>query len=250
MTDMKSAHLLTAAAAVLALAGCGSEGGNNKAASSEPIEAVPPPEGGDWSQMVSETPEGGFVMGNPDADVRLVEFASMTCPHCATFDQEGKPELVENYVKAGRVAYEFRNFVFNSADMAASLIARCNGAQSFFPLTSALFEDQQEWLDQVSSLSAEQQQAIQNLPPQQQVVAIAEAAGLQQWAAQRGVPSARSRECLTDQQEIDQLVQMRTDAVSQYQVPGTPAFVINGELAENVSSWDALEPELREAIGN
>ena len=247
---MKSAHFLTAAAAVLALAGCngeqGTAGGN---VSSEPIEAIPAPEGGDWSQMVSKTPEGGFLMGNPQADVKLIEFASMTCPHCASFHENGLDPLVENYVKSGRVSLEFRNFVFNPIDMTASLIARCNDAQGFFPLTSALFESQQQWIEQFSSLPAEQQQAIQSQPPEQQFVAIADAAGLQQWAAQRGVPSGKSRQCLTNQQAIDQLVQMRSDATSQYNVPGTPAFAINGELAESVTSWQSLEPAIREALG-
>lgn len=247
---MKPAHLLAAAAAVLALAGCNAEQGRNGgSASSEPIEAVPPPEGGDWSQMVTETPEGGFMMGNPDADVKLIEFASMTCPHCASFAENGFDPLVENYVKTGRVAFELRNFVRDPLDITMSLLARCGGTDRFFPLTDALFADQEQFFQQVQSASQQQLQALSQQPPAQQFQGYADLAGLQQWAAQRGLPSARQQQCLSNQQEIDRLVQMASDAVSQYNIPGTPAFVINGELAENATGWETLEPQIREALG-
>lgn len=247
---MKPMHLLTAAAAVLAVAGCDAQQGRNGGnASSEPIEAVPPPEGGDWSQMVAQTPEGGFRMGNPQADVQLIEFASMTCPHCADFAENGFDPLVENYVKTGRVSFELRNFVRDPLDITMSLLARCGGEERYFPLTDALFQDQQQFFEQIQSASAQQQQALSQQPPAQQFQGYAELAGLQQWAAQRGLPTARQQQCLSNQAEIDRLVQMTTDASSQYNVPGTPAFVINGELVENASSWDSLEPEIREALG-
>ena len=247
---MKPAPFLTAAAAVLAVAGCNAEQGNTAGnASSEPIEAVPPPEGGDWSQMVTQTPEGGYLMGNPNADVKLIEFASMTCPHCATFAENGFDPLVNDYVKTGRVAFEFRNFVRDPLDITMALLARCGQPERFFPLTEAMFENQQQFFEAVQAAPTDQQQALSQLPPTQQFAAFAELAGLQQWAAQRGLPSARQQQCLTNQAEVDRLVQTTSDAVSQYNVPGTPAFVMNGELVENASTWDALEPEIREALG-
>lgn len=247
---MKPMHLLTAAAAVFAVAGCDAQQGRNGGnASSEPIEAVPPPEGGDWSQMVAQTPEGGFRMGNPQADVQLIEFASMTCPHCADFAENGFDPLVENYVKTGRVSFELRNFVRDPLDITMSLLARCGGEERYFPLTDAMFQDQQQFFEQIQSASAQQQQALSQQPPAQQFQGFAELAGLQQWAAQRGLPTARQQQCLSNQAEIDRLVQMTTDASSQYNVPGTPAFVIDGQLVENANSWDSLEPEIREALG-
>lgn len=249
---MKTAHLLAAAAALFASTACNGEQARETGAnaSSAPIEAVAPPEGGDWSQIVTQTPEGGYVMGNPDADVKLVEFASMTCPHCATFAQTGFDPLVNDYVKTGRVAFELRNFVRDPLDITMALIARCGGDERFFPLTDAMFENQNQFFEQAQSVSAEQQQAVAQLPPAQQFAEFAKMAGLQQWAAQRGLPSARQQQCLTNQSEIDRLVQMTSDATSQYNVPGTPSFLINGELLENASSWEALEPRIREAIGS
>lgn len=246
---MKAVHLLTAAAAILAVAGCNAEQGRGGNASSEPIEAVPPPEGGDWSQMVTQTPEGGYMMGNPNADVKLVEFASMTCPHCADFDETGVQPLIDNYVKTGRVAFEIRNFVRDPFDLTASLVTRCGGADRFFPLTRAMFADQDEWFQKLQSIPQEQMQQMMNLGPQRQFLEIAKLAGFQQWAAQRGLPSARTQQCLTNEEEVNRLVQMNSDATSNHNIPGTPAFLINGELVENATNWETLEPEIREALG-
>lgn len=247
---MKSLYLLGAAALAASLAACNGDRTQQSAAPSGAIEKVAPPEGGEWSDVVTQSPEGGFLMGNPQARVKVVEFVSMTCPACAHFDETGTQPLIDNYVKTGQVSYEVRNFVRDSADLTASLVARCGGAERFFPLTSALFADQQQWLGRAQEVfTAQRQQEIAGLPPGQQALEVARALGFQQWAAQRGLPSARSTQCLTDEAEIDRLVQMNSDAVSQYRVPGTPAFLINGKLAERASTWETLEPAIREALG-
>jgi protein-disulfide isomerase len=246
---MKLTHILAASVAILtSAAACNAEKGSEAAASSVPIKPIAAPNNGDWSAMVGETPEGGFVMGNPNAPVKLVEYGSMTCPHCAEFDEEGAKPLIEKYVKSGRVSFEFRNFVRDPYDITATLIARCGGPSSFFGLTRGLFAEQKDWIGKIQAAPTEQQQALMGMPPQQQFGAIATLAGFQQWAAMRGVPSAKSAACLADEATTTKLVQMQTDAVSQYNVPGTPAFLINGSLVEG-SNWDALEPKLRAAIG-
>lgn len=247
---MSSRLFLTVAVAAIALAGCDRESGRESGGNGAPaIAPVAPPEGGDWTQMVSKTPDGGFLMGNPNAKVKLVEFASMTCPHCAEFEEHGVPKLTDSYVKTGNVSYEFRNFIRDPYDLAASLIARCNGEKGFFPLTHAMFEGQQDWIAKLQQVPAEQQQALATMGPEQQFLAIARMADLQTWAAQRGVPTAKSTSCLTNKAEIDQLVQMTSEAVSTHSVPGTPGFLINGELVEGVAGWEALEPKLKDALG-
>ena len=85
---MKSSLKLLATAAILASGACNAENsGGSSAANSTTAEAVQPPADGDWSKVVTQTDSGAFRMGNPNAEVKLVEFASMTCPHCATFDE-------------------------------------------------------------------------------------------------------------------------------------------------------------------
>ncbi|MGI8704421.1 MAG: DsbA family protein [Sphingomicrobium sp.] len=250
---MKPSYFLLAAATMLASAACNAEqqGRDSRTADSAATENVQPPADGDWSQIVTQTSGGAFRMGNPNAEVRLIEFASMTCPHCATFDETGVQPLIDNYVKGGQVSFELRNYVRDPFDITASLIARCNGAQSFFPLTRALFDDQEQWISSLQTLPQSQLQGLTNLPPERQFLEIAKAANLQQWAAMRGVPTAKSTQCLTDQSAVTQLVQMNSDATSEYpELPGTPAFAIDGELLENVTTWEQLEPRIREAVGN
>src|SRR5215212_5074116 len=96
--------LIFGAALALLLAGCGqSSGGSGNAAA--PIVAIPAPNGGDWTATVEQTADG-FRMGNPNAPVKLVEYASPTCSHCAEFSEEGTGPLKNVYVKTGRVSWE------------------------------------------------------------------------------------------------------------------------------------------------
>ena len=246
---MKPAYVLLASVAILSSAACDAKKGNDTG-SSAPIKAVAPPKGGDWTKLVSRTSAGGYVMGNPDADVKLIEYGSMTCPHCAEFEEKGVETIINNYVKTGRVSFEFRNFVRDPYDLTASLIARCAGPERFFPLTHALYADQKDWITKLQAVPPEQTQSLQNLGPDQQFTKIAEWAGLQQWGAQHGVPSSKSSACLTNQQEINQLVQMNGDATTQFpQFQGTPTFVINGKMLEQTATWEKLEPQLRDALG-
>ena len=246
---MKVSHLLAAASAALAVASCGGDQGNTTAAGGDSqVAPVAPPEGGDWSKMVTETAAGGYLMGNPYAAVKVVEYGSMTCPHCAEFDETGFQPLVDNYVKTGRVSFEFRNFVRDPLDITMSLIARCAGPERFYALTEAMFESQRGFFEQLQSAPQERAQALAQLPPAQQFAGYAELAGLQPWAAQRGLPSARQQACLSNQVEIDQLVQMNGEAVSTHNVSGTPSFLINNELVEGASTWDRLEPAIKDAL--
>jgi protein-disulfide isomerase len=248
---MKLMQILVASAAILASSACNAEkGGNSAAASAAPIKPIAPPKGGDWTTMVNSTPEGGFVMGNPNAPVKLIEYGSLTCPHCAEFDEKGGKPLIDNYVKTGQVSWEFRNFVRDPYDIAASLIARCGGTTSFFGLTRGLYAEQKDWIAKVQAASPEQQQALMGLPPQKQFGAIAQLAGFPQWAAMRGVPAAKGATCLADEGAVTKLVQMQSDAISQFDIPGTPAFIINGSLVKDAATWELLEPKLRAAIGS
>lgn len=242
---------LSLLAATATLAACGSTDGNSTAATSNaPITPVAAPNGGDWTQTVTQTPEGGMLMGNPDAKVKVIEYASMTCPHCAEFSATGEPQLVDRYVKTGQVSYEFRNFVRDPLDLTMSLIARCAGANpTFFKLTSQMFADQKGIFERVQAVPAAQQQALQGLPPGQQFQQMAQFAGLPAWAAQRGLPSSRTNACLADQGTVDRLVQVTSDGTSQYSLQGTPSFIVNGELVQG-STWELVEPAIREELGS
>jgi protein-disulfide isomerase len=248
---MKAFKLGAAAILALATASCGDDaagGGNATAEQNFQVQQVAAPNGGDWTQTVSETPEGGFRMGNPNAKVKVVEFGSMTCGVCAAFAEEGEPALIEKYVKSGQVSFEFRNFLRDGADLAAALLARCNGASAFFPLTDQFFAAQGEWLGKLQTMSPEQQQQLGTLSPAQAATGYAQAAGLDQFVRVRGIPAARAQACLADQAQVQRLVQMNEAAVKEHQVSGTPTFLINNNVVPNSANWKTLEPAIQQAL--
>jgi protein-disulfide isomerase len=187
-------------------------------------------------------------MGNPAAPVHLVEYGSLTCPHCKAFNDEGTPRLIADYVKPGKVSYEFRNYVRDPYDIAAALIARCDGPKDFFQLTDALYRDQPNWIAKVEALPSKLDDQLDGLPEAQQFLARARAVGLQQWGAAHGVPPDRGTHCLTDTAEVDRLVQMNQDASDKYDIPGTPTFLVNGKVAQDATTWDTLKPALDAAL--
>ena len=245
---MKISYLILGSAALLATACNAEKGAGNSAAPEVTATPVAAPNNGDWSTVISKTAEGGFLMGNPNAKVKLVEFGSMTCPHCAEFEERGTKALIDNYVKKGLVSFEFRNYVRDPFDVAASLIARCGGEAGFFGLTRGLYAEQRNWVGKIQAADQATMQSLQTMPPAQQFSTIADLAGLKQFAAMRGVPRAKADACLADEAAVNQLVQMNSDAQSTYDIPGTPSFLINGKLVEQTASWDALEPKLKEAL--
>jgi protein-disulfide isomerase len=247
---MRISILFLASAALLATA-CNAEKGaaGNSAGPEVTAKPVPAPNNGDWSTIITKSAEGGFIMGNPNAKVKLVEFGSLTCPHCAEFEEQGGKALVDNYVKKGLVSWEFRNFVRDPFDMTATLLARCGGEASFFGLTRNLFADQRDWIGKIQAADQATMQSLQGMAPAQQFSTIADLGGLKAYAAMRGVPRAKADQCLADEAEINRLVQMNTDAGT-YNIPGTPSFLINGELVEQTATWDRLEPKIKEALAS
>ena len=250
---MKVRNFLACTMAVLALAGCNknkSEGGGTATdTSTVTITQANPPAGGTWADVVNAT-SAGFMMGNPNAKVKLVEIGSLSCPHCKAFDDEGVPTLVDKYVKTGQVSWEFRPYVIHGPiDVAANLVIRCNGVKTFFPLMQALYKDQALWMAKVQATPQDKLEQLQNLPTNQTFVAIANLLGFQDWAAARGVPQTKSNQCLSNQQMIDHEVQVTSDVSTQYpEFTGTPAFIINGKMLKDVADWEKLKPELEAAV--
>jgi protein-disulfide isomerase len=247
---MKTTAFFACAVAFVAIAGCNSKQGNAATNAPVKLEQVKPPKGGDWTQVVNPTPDGGFMMGNPNAKVKLIEIGSLTCPHCKAFEDEGVPTLMNTYVKSGRVSWQFRNYVRDAFDLTAALIVRCNGAKSFFPLTQAMYKDQEQWIAKIQAAPQDKLQQLQSLPENQQFVELAKVAGFPEWAAMRGVPLAKSAQCLSNTKLIDQVVQMNSETTNQFPAfEGTPTFAINGAMVPKVAAWEGLEPEIKKALG-
>jgi protein-disulfide isomerase len=232
---MKPGPILAAAfatAAMLAL----------PAASSAAQRGRPAAAARDWTATAARTPEGGFRIGNPNARVKLVEYLSLTCPHCAEFAHESGTLLFSRYVRGGTVSVEYRNFYLNGLDVAASLLARCAAPRAYFNLTHDLFASQRQWMGRMQNLTEAQRNELNGLrgmPAAQRLISMI---GLDAIAARHGV-SARMRQTCISQASLNGLEALHAGG-ERLGVGGTPTFFINGRQLDT-NTWAGIEPLLR-----
>lgn len=212
------------------------------------VSTEPAYTGKDWTETVAKTSEGGFRMGNPDAPVKLVEYASLTCPHCRDFTRTGAETLREKYVKTGKISWEYRNFVLNPLDVAVTMVVRCQGAEPFFPLVEAVYGSQEKWVGQFNSIDEKKLQAIGTLPQVDQFKQLVQLSGLVDFFKSHGVPEDKIYACLSDKSALDQLLKLRSYGADTDKVDGTPNFFLNGEKQAEVYDWPGLEAKLRERV--
>lgn len=212
-----------------------------------PVNAAKPASSRNWAQTVVATPEGGFRMGNPNAKVKLVEYGSLACPHCRHFEETGYKPLVEQYVRAGRVSYEFRNLLLNAPDISVSLLAHCAGPAKFFPMSEMVFQTQPQWFEKVSAITETQNAEMEKMTNGERITRLGEIAGFPQIAARFGVTTARARQCLADPKGLERLLN-GTKTAEDAGITHTPTFLINGQVTD-ASTWEQLEPELKKAAG-
>jgi protein-disulfide isomerase len=241
MTLLRTA-LLTSLGA-LALAACG-DSKTDPAKEQSVIAKVAAPAGKSWSQTVAVTPEGGYLMGNPDAPIKVVEFASLTCSHCADFSNASHEELKRDFVDTGRVSFELRNYVRDAIDATAAAVIRCAPAERYFPLMENTMAAQAEIFKNAQS-NEQGYAAAMALPPAQRFPALAKATQLDTFFQSRGMTAEQINACLSDVSNIEKLEKGVNAANEQYTIPGTPAFILNGQLAEGVGTWPDLRDRLR-----
>ena len=244
---MKSMLAAGAAALALFLTGCGDGGGNAQVPADTPLKQIAAPSG-DWTQTVVKTPEGGYRMGNPDAPVKLVEYGSLGCPHCAEFEEQAGPALRDTYVKSGQVSWEFRTYLLFPTDPGVSILLNCQSESAFFPLVEQLYKEQSSWMSRIQGLPQEQLQALGTMPPREAAAAVVRAGGLDEFFRQRGMPAAQIQSCLADPAGFENVAGIKRKG-DEAGVNGTPTFFINGELYQGSANWTGLEPALRAAIG-
>ncbi len=234
---------------LLLAAGCGDDKtAAAKVVPAGPVAANPAPAGTNWIDVVSRTPEGGYRMGNPDAPVKLIEYGSRSCPHCALFDKEGVPALRDGAVAAGKVSYEFRDFpVHGAIDMGPILLGQCVEPAQFFPMLDQMMRAQDQLLAKANSLTQAEQTQLQSQSPVKVAAYLAERLGYVEFVKQRGVPEAKARACLSDQAKLTDIAKNLQTADQQYQISGTPTFIVNGKVQANVNDWGTLKPVLAAA---
>ena len=171
-----------------------------------------------------------MVMGNADAPVTIIEYASMTCPHCAHFQETTFPELKKQYIDTGKVRYIFREFPLDNLAAAAFMLARCAGkddSSKYFAIIDTMFKQQRQW-------------AVEKpIPP---MLAIAKQAGFTEQSFDA---------CLANQEVLDGIEKVRQRAIKQYKVESTPTFFINGTKLAGALSLEemakVIDPYLKKA---
>jgi len=201
----------------------------------------------DWSLIAVRTPEGGFRVGNPAAPVKLVEYLSLTCPHCAEFAHQGSTRLLQDYVRRGGVSVEYRNYVLNAYDLAAAFLSRCAQPRAYFDMSHELLLTQAQWMGRMQSMTDAQRNELRSLSPLLAMQRIVALLGLQAVAARHGISPAQQNVCLANQAGLDQIGQVH-EAAERLGVTGTPTFFINGNKLD-VSAWPGVEARIRGAMG-
>src|SRR5207302_10983689 len=158
------------------------------------------------ADLANAGPDGDITVGSDKAPVTVIEYASMTCPHCAHFAETTFPELQKRYIDTGKVRFIFREFPLDQLAAAGFILARCAGPDKYFPLIETLFAQQRAWVVQ------------KPLPP---LLAIAKQAGLSQQAFEA---------CLDNREMLDGIEKVRNEASEKFGVQSTPTFFINGKL--------------------
>lgn len=166
-------------------------------------------------------------MGPADAKVTIVEYASMTCGHCAHFTKDIWPEIKKKYVDTGKVRYIFREFPLDNLAAAASMLARCAGPEKGLPMIEVLFEKQNEW-------------AFGEGNPVPRIFEIAKQAGFTQESFDK---------CLTDQKLLDEITAGRTRAAEVFGVSATPTFYINGKKLDGAPTVEKFDQMIEPLLG-
>ncbi len=241
-TKTVSILALTCAAA-LSLSACG--GAGDGSTTSDALPKVAAPAGHSWSNTVAATADG-FLMGNPDAPIKLVEFASLTCSHCAQFSATATEPMKAEFIDSGRVSWEVRPFIRDPLDLIAATVVSCAGPDRFFPLADNVFASQEQLFAGAQANQAAAQ-TVATLPEAQRFPALAHAWKLDEFFAARGIPAAEVNRCLSDPAAITKRTEVTERNARQYEITGTPTFLINGTVVADANEWAQIRDRLKAA---
>jgi protein-disulfide isomerase len=185
-----------------------------------------------WAQnaapqdLAAAGPLGDVWLGSPDAKVTIVEYASLTCSHCAAFHKDTYPALKERYIDTGKVRFVLREFPLDPLATAGFMLARCDGEAKYYPVTDVLFDSQKSWAFVDKPLDA-----------------------LQQIMRQAGFSKEKFESCLKDQKLYDAVNAVKNRAVEKLKIDSTPTFFINGARHPGNLSIDEIEKIIKPMLG-
>ncbi len=169
-----------------------------------------------------------MTLGAEDAPVEIIEYASFTCPHCASFHTGPYKQLKEDYIDTGKVKFIFREVYFDKFGLWASAIARCGGEEKFFGITDLMFKSQKDWARAGSELEIVEE--------------------LRKIGRLSGMQSEKIESCLQDADKLRALVGWYQQNAEEHGIEATPSFVINGEMHRNMS-YEAMAELIDAELG-
>jgi protein-disulfide isomerase len=179
------------------------------------------------SELMAPGPLEDLSLGNADAPITIVEYASMTCPHCAQFHKSVLPELQTKYFDKGEARLILREFPLDGLAMAAFMLARCAGPDRYYPMVDALFETQQTW-------------AVPGADGKEKLRLIAK---------QAGFSSEKFDQCLADKELFEKIVETRKIANEKFGVESTPSFFVNGKRLKGDHQLKDFEALMGDSTG-
>ncbi|MCP5432124.1 MAG: DsbA family protein [Alphaproteobacteria bacterium] len=165
-----------------------------------------------------------IVLGSPTAPVTMIEYASVTCSHCAAFHAQTYPQLKAAYIDTGKVRFVFREFPTSPPELAGAgfLLARCaGGSERYMGIIGALMAHQKDW--------------VFNADPQARFAAFSSIAG------QAGIGQEKLQTCLADQAELDHISAVQREGATLFDVDSTPTFIIDGQKYPGARSFEAMQ---------
>ncbi|WP_419809303.1 thioredoxin domain-containing protein [Sphingomonas sp.] len=208
------------------------------------LAAAAPRQGLDWTTQAQPTATG-YLIGNPNARVKLVEYGSYTCSHCAAFANESEAELKGRMIRTGSISLEYRHFFFNALDLGVAVLARCTGPRRFAATTAFIYRTQDDWLARGQQFQETNGARLNMYLPIARLRALVDGSGLTAAVVARGLTPAAVDACFADQAAIDRLTAGMNALPAG--VTGTPTFFLNGRLIAHVT-WADLAPQLRAAL--
>lgn len=200
-----------------------------------------------WSRTVTTSPIGAYIVGNPAARLRLVEYFSYTCHVCADFTKAASLPLKTQYIDRGLVLFEYRNLVRDPVDMTAALLARVGGASAFAGNHQAIFAAFPTFIAKVQKASDAQKTSWFEGTVTERMRRIAADTGLAALMRGRGYSQAQLDAALGSEVAQAELTGMTNIGRAADRVTGTPSFFINGKNAD-VFAWPALKSKLDAAL--
>jgi protein-disulfide isomerase len=179
------------------------------------------------ADVAKPQPLPDIALGPADATVTITEYASMTCPHCAAFNETVFPKIKAAYIDTNKIRYVFREFPLDDKAVAGSMLSRCiakDDAGKYFAVTDLLFKQQGDWV-------------VKNTT--ETLMRIGKQAGLSQ---------QQFETCLKDQALFEKIIAERQYASDVLKVDSTPTFFLNGEKIKGETSFEAFDKRIKELL--